>query len=288
MPEIKDPSSFSPIDRSVTGEKGAIHYFVAGPEDAARTVMFLHGLSSNHTTWLFFMEKLAARGIRSIAPDLRGHGLSDQSKEKEWYAFPVFVDDIARIADRERLREFDLIGYSFGGYIALAYAAAYPERLRSLTLVSSNFMNPLHYGPFGFLAPAAARFTDVIAWITYPQRRRRYDYFEHGKSKGYIDSTLKGFVTMPIAVNFWMLGRTLRLDLRAALPRVVCPTLIIRSPSDPYLTPQEVADMVRAMPNARAIAITSDNHFLASRNQEDLLEKLLPFWEDPSMFIKKP
>lgn len=280
--------AFSPTKKSITGDKGTICYFTAGPDDAERTVMFLHGLSSNHTTWLLFMEELAARGIRSIVPDLRGHGFSDQSKKKAWYDFSVFAEDIARIAARERLETFDLIGYSFGGYVALAYAAESPRSLRSLALVSSNFINPLHYGPFGFLAPAAALLVDTLAWLTYPQGLKSYRYFEHKKSTGYLDSTLKGFITMPLAVNFWMLGQTLRLNLKNALRHVVCPTLIVRSTSDPYLTEREVAEMVDGIASSRAITMQSDNHFLASRNQEELLAELLPFWNDPSEFVKKP
>jgi hypothetical protein len=50
--------------------------------------------------------------------------------------------------------------------------------------------------------------------------------------------------------------------------------------TDPYLTEQEVADMSRMIKNARAVTIAGDGHFLASRNQDDLAEKLLPFLMD--------
>ena len=280
--------NFHPEKRSVATEKGSIVYFTAGPEDASRTAVLLHGLSSNHTTWLNFMERFAAENIRTIVPDLRGHGFSDQSKKRPWYAFPVFAEDLAAIADRERLSAFDLTGYSFGGYVALAFAAAYPDKLRSLALVSANFMNPLHYGRFSKIAPAAATFVDSLAWLTYPQSLRKYRYFEHGKSTGYLDSTLKGFITMPLSVNFWMLARTLRLDLSAALPRITCPTLIVRSSSDPYLTEREVKDMARKIERARAITIESDSHYLASRDQDELARELLPFIADPDSFIQRP
>ncbi len=268
---------FVPLKKFARTDKGDICYFVAGPASSDRTVVLLHGLSSNHTTWLPFMETLAAQGIQSIAPDLRGHGFSDKSKHKAWYALPVFVEDIRCIALTEQLQKMDIVGYSFGGYVALAYAATYPASLRTLTLVSANFMNPLHYKPFSFLAPALAAFLNCIAWISYPQGHEPYLYFEHGKSTGYLNSTIKGLLTMPFSVNFWMLAQALRLDLKASLPRVACPTLIVRSASDPYLTEREVHDMSRGIKDSRSVTITGNGHFLASRNQDALARELLPF-----------
>ena len=86
-----DGYSLPPQKRSSRPARATSIISPRGPRQSARTVMLLHGLSSNHTTWLNFMETLAARGIRSIAPDLRGHGFSDKSKHKAWYALSVFV-----------------------------------------------------------------------------------------------------------------------------------------------------------------------------------------------------
>jgi pimeloyl-ACP methyl ester carboxylesterase len=277
---------FHPEKKFVSTDKGTVCYFTAGPKKSTRTVMLLHGLSSNHTTWLNFMERLAKQGVRSIAPDLRGHGFSDKSKRKAWYGFPVLADDIHRIAEQERLQKFDMVGYSFGGYVSLAYAAAYPGSLRSLALVSANFMNPLFYRPLSFLAPVCAAFLDFLAALCYPQHRTQYNYFEYGKSAGYLNSTFKGLLTMPLSVNFWMFAQTMRLDLSSSLARITCPTLIIRSASDPYLTEREVMDMSRGIKSAHAVTMTGTGHFLASRNQEDLARELLPFLVKPSSYIK--
>jgi len=276
---------FAPDKRFVATSKGDIYYFVAGPHDSTQTVMLLHGLSSNHTTWLTLMEKLSAQGIRSIAPDLRGHGFSDQSKDRDWYEFSTFANDIHCIATQEHLRKFDIVGYSFGGYVALAYAASNSKSLRSMTLVSAGFRNPGLFGLFRFLAPLAAALLEAAAWLCYPQHRRRYDYFEYGKNPGYFRSTFKGLFTMPLSVNFWMLARVHQLDLRSALPRITCPTLIVRSSTDPYLTRNEVVEMMHKLKHVCTVTITEGGHHLASRNQETLAHALLPFLKDPSRAI---
>ena len=70
---------------------------------------------------------------------------------------------------------------------------------------------------------------------------------------------------MPFSLNFWMLAETLRLNLAPALPRITCPTLIVRSASDPYLTEREVMDMAHAIKNARTVTIAGEGHFLARK-----------------------
>ena len=169
---------FAPHKKFVATDKGSICYFVAGPETSTQTVMLLHGLSSNHTTWLTFMEMLATFGIRSIAPDLRGHGFSEKSKQKTWYTFPVFAEDIHRIADEEHLQKFDVVGYSFGGYIALAYAAEHPETLRSLSLVKRKLHESIALRTIFAICPRARHIPGtVLAWLSRPRRARAVSLF---------------------------------------------------------------------------------------------------------------
>jgi pimeloyl-ACP methyl ester carboxylesterase len=93
---------------------------------------------------------------------------------------------------------------------------------------------------------------------------------------------------MPFSVNFWLLAQALRLDLGAALPCVACPTLIVRSATDPYLTEREVADMSRVIKNACGATIAGNGHFLASQNQDALARELLPFLENPKNNLQFP
>ena len=177
------------------------------------------------------------------------------------------MDDVRRIAEQERLQKINMVGYSFGGYVALAYAAAYPASLRSLALVSTNFMNPLRYGPFSAFTSPALAFANTMAWLTYPQRRAHYYYYEHGKATSYFNSTFKGLLTMPLAINFWMLAQTLRLDLAAALPARHLPR--------PHLSEVRAIPILRnarsrtcsaQMKNARAVTLAGSSHFIASQN----------------------
>ena len=98
--------------------------------------LFVHGFPLDSTMWLEQLDALSdAR--RCIAPDLRGFGRSAPSVRPvltmEDHAF-----DLAKLLEVLGLEQVDLIGLSMGGYIALAFAERYPERLRTLALVDTK------------------------------------------------------------------------------------------------------------------------------------------------------
>jgi pimeloyl-ACP methyl ester carboxylesterase len=99
------------------------------------TLVFLHGFTLDRRMWepqaVGFQES-----YHVIRPDAKGHGLSDAPLTG--YSRADRVDDLARLVDNLKIDRFHLVGLSMGGTTALGYALAHPERLRSLTLVSSG------------------------------------------------------------------------------------------------------------------------------------------------------
>ncbi|MCD9025998.1 alpha/beta fold hydrolase [Cohnella silvisoli] len=98
-------------------------------------IVLLHGYCGSHRYWDEAMPLLAAQG-RVIAPDLRGHGASSASEGV--YTMEQLADDLAALLDELKLSRVNLIGHSLGGYIALAFADKYPERLLALGLAHST------------------------------------------------------------------------------------------------------------------------------------------------------
>src|SRR3990167_11413945 len=139
--------------KTIESSAGKICYFKTAHVSGRPTVIFLHGLSANHTTWLNIMERLAAGGYNAVAPDIRGHGESDRTKEKSLYRLERFSNDLELIAKNEKLEKFILVGYSFGGSIAIDYAAKHPAQVAGLVLVSANYVSPFAYKHLGFLTP---------------------------------------------------------------------------------------------------------------------------------------
>ena len=256
---------------------GRIYYFLDQPYPERPTVIFLHGLSANHTTGDNITDALRHFQLNFLLPDLRGHGHSDKSKNKDFYKLSVFTEDLKKIIQQENLSKVILIGYSFGGYIALDYAAKNPASVASLILISANHVNPLVYKKLGFLTKPVYATINFLAWLLLWQKRNQYAYYDQKTATGYFNSTFTGFTTMPLSVNLWMLAEVFKLDLSRDIANIACPTLIARSKGDLFFSAGEACDMAKKIPSARIFTIKKATHFLASRHQENIIEFITDF-----------
>jgi len=73
-----------------------------------------------------------------ILPDLRGFGESQVVETS--FSMADLAADVAEILDQLDIQKAGLVGHSMGGYIALAFARAFPQRVRGLGLVSSQVL----------------------------------------------------------------------------------------------------------------------------------------------------
>lgn len=90
-------------------------------------------------------ELLPALGVRALAVDLRGHGLSDKPTEVGSYTLESYCADLDALIDMLALPRVALIGQSMGGGIALHYALRNPARVERLLLVSPVGLVPIAY-----------------------------------------------------------------------------------------------------------------------------------------------
>lgn len=98
-------------------------------------IVLLHGYCGSHRYWDEVLPTIEFHG-RVIAVDLRGHGQS--SAAEGVYTMEQMADDIAALLDELKLARVNLFGHSLGGYISLAFAEKYPDRLLTLGLVHST------------------------------------------------------------------------------------------------------------------------------------------------------
>lgn len=100
-----------------------------------KPIVLLHGLGLNHTIWQN-IAGLYKEQAQFILPDLRGHGGSQLGAANE--TIEQYAEDIRELLDKLKLEKVLLGGHSMGGYVALAFAEKYPERLASLVMIASN------------------------------------------------------------------------------------------------------------------------------------------------------
>ena len=111
-------------------------YKVAG-QAAGTPLLFLHG-GPGYNSYSFEVQggKALEGKLRMIYLDQRGSGRS----ERPWtgaYTVPAMVEDIEALRKQLGVPKLALMGHSFGGALALEYAAAYPQHVSKLVLVSA-------------------------------------------------------------------------------------------------------------------------------------------------------
>lgn len=104
-------------------------------EGKGQPVVLVHGFSEDGTVWENQVEYLKNK-FQLIIPDLPGSGQSPIN-DANW-SMEYFAECIRAILDQENFATVSMIGHSMGGYITLAFADAYPDRLRSFGLFHST------------------------------------------------------------------------------------------------------------------------------------------------------
>jgi len=98
-------------------------------------LVLVHGYPLDRTTWNEMLP-LLENDFDLIVPDLRGFGESDLVEGP--YTISDMASDIAVLLDTLNTEKAILVGHSMGGYVVLAFARMYPQRVLGLGLVSSQ------------------------------------------------------------------------------------------------------------------------------------------------------
>jgi haloalkane dehalogenase len=112
-----------------------MHYVDEGPADA-ETVLLLHGQPTWSYLYRTVVARLAARGLRAVAPDLVGFGRSDKPVARTAHSVRSHVEWMAQFVDALGLHHITLVVQDWGGPIGLGLLGARPGLVRGV--VASN------------------------------------------------------------------------------------------------------------------------------------------------------
>ncbi len=121
----------------VAAKHGSMHVLEASTIVPSQShlwpIVFVHGMACSANIWETQLAH-TAQTRRSLAIDLRGHGESDPPADGNYHP-TVCADDLFAVLDALNLAQIVLVGHSFGSCVALAAAAAHPDRIAQLILV---------------------------------------------------------------------------------------------------------------------------------------------------------
>jgi pimeloyl-ACP methyl ester carboxylesterase len=123
-----------------TFEAMSLQGLVCGNEEREdNIVLCLHGWLDNAASFLPLMpyleQNLPDKNI--IAIDWPGHGNSSHKSLDAHYHFIDWVYDLLQLFELNHWQKVDIVAHSMGGMVASAFAAAFPEKVKSLTLIDS-------------------------------------------------------------------------------------------------------------------------------------------------------
>jgi len=253
------------LDRSVDVNGINLHYVEWGDVGAPPLVL-LHGITGHARTWDRLASELASRW-RIIAMDQRGHGDSDAAPDGD-YRVASMADDLASVANQLGLGRFTLLGLSMGGHVALAYAGGYADRLERLVIVDIG--PDIHPSGLerirGMMAGAPERVESEEQAIELA--RRANPLYDDAELRRRVAHSLKPAADGGLT---WKYDKALRdmvrtggrrdpVDLWEPLPRITCPTLIVRGAVSDILSPEIAKRMLAALPDGRLVEVAGAGH----------------------------
>jgi pimeloyl-ACP methyl ester carboxylesterase len=148
----------SPVPVNVPGGALAVE-LTAGETEP---VLCIHGISSQRR--LFDWLRAAAPELSLVVPDLRGRG--DSFGVGGPFGMARHAADMVAVLDALGLDAVHACGMSMGGFVAVELATAYPDRVRTVTLVDGGFPMP---SPPGLTRENVAQaFADRVARLAAP------------------------------------------------------------------------------------------------------------------------
>ncbi|HLG70516.1 MAG TPA: alpha/beta hydrolase [Chloroflexota bacterium] len=263
-----------------------LHYLDWG-DPGGRPILFLHGARLSAHTWDVVCLALRNR-YRCIALDARGHGDSDWA-DLEGYTAENHVGDVEGVVEQLGLDQFVLVGHSMGGGTALAYAGRHAAKLKALVIVDT--------GPAerpGVMRPGVQRMHDFVngpaEFETLEEVVERALAFNPARDRRLLRrSLLNNMRRLPNGHWAWKyhregLGRrspdqmeARRQMLLDAVPRISCPTLVLRGGISDMFTDEDAARLAAQLPDGRWHMVPNAGHTIQGDNPKGLLEALEPF-----------
>ena len=229
------------------------------PEGATYTLVLVHGYGGNALQWLYQL-RFFGQHVRVIAPELRGHGLSNDDYALP-YTMDCLVDDLEQVVDAlDVQRPFSLIAHSFGGAVSTEYALRHPQNISGLVLIGvpSRFI----------VRPIITRLMRVVPDPFFSYIARKIGALLYAPLR-----TLK-----PMHDSIMGIWRG-----SERFPQLRVPTLVILGHRDTVFLRAHYDDVPRNIPKAQQVVISVSAHLVQLERPDAVNRAIRRFVESTSI-----
>lgn len=272
------------MPRAVTPDHVSLFYKDWGPIDG-QPIVLLHGWPLTGDTFDDLAVALAQDGYRSIVPDRRGFGRSDQPWDG--YDYDTFASDVDAILEDAEIRgPFAVAGFSMGGGEVAKLVARHGSRITKAILIGSvvPYMLQTNDNPHGvpqsvFDEMTAGMKKDRAAFFTTFAR----DFFgvgvvAHPVSEAVLDDFFRQAMMAGLRPTLAAAQAFATTDFRADLKHFTMPTLIIHGTKDATVPIDASArEAKKALPNAQLIEYDGSAHGLFATDKDRLTSDIRGF-----------
>ncbi len=242
--------SDAPIDRFFRDD------WFGEPWRTPQALVLIHGALESGIIWYAWVPTLA-RHYRVLRPDLPGCGVAAVPSEFEW-SFASLAAYVASVLDKAGVESAHIVGAKTGGPIAMQFAADFPQRTRSLCVVS---------GP-----------ASVIS-IANPSPVPQRDRLGSAASAEMIEYWNAMEKSAPAAGTQGLNAALSSFDLErdGVLQRIAAPSLIITADKSALQSVEKVRKYQLAIRNSRLVVLQSDAYHIAVANPRECIANVLAF-----------
>ena len=233
-------------------------------------VVLIHGLGESIESWKFQIPELS-KYFRIIALDLRGFGKSEIPDRIN--GIKDFVSDVKNLIDHLNIRKANLIGFSMGGVICLAFYEKHPEYVRSMVLADTISHLPptllkktLETRLKILKESGMEKISEYIANISFHSKNPELTEF----FKDMIRKNNKDYYTEVTVV-------ILNSDYRHVLPKVKVPTLVLVGEYDVTTPPRLTEYLINKIPISTLRVIDNSAHLTKMENPHEFNKYVLEF-----------
>ncbi|MBV9230718.1 MAG: alpha/beta hydrolase [Chloroflexi bacterium] len=244
-----------------------IHYAVAGQGEP---IVFIHGLSGSWRWWRRNIPTLA-RHYQLYLLDLPGFGA--MRRFAQHFQLQESATWLNKLLQALELHEIHLVGHSMGGYISIAYAALYPEKVKHLVLVDS----------------IGIRFQTLLTEANIEQRLTRMALIAIGKTTPrfwpyiFYDYLRAGSAMVRNASR-----QIIALEAAEAIAAVNVPTLLIWGSHDDLVPLSLGRQLHQQLKGSHLLILQGSNHFPMFDQPHDFNTALLTFLQGQEIGILNP